>query len=265
MFDSSGDMVELLPVNTTYSYRYTETGLSTSFEPQTRSSSESADDITDVYLIPRGDSSPSTLIFDDKLQNFNVTTTTTSMQHMDNTDKLVVVGVTCGVLGVVLGVVISVAFWSYKKRKNKKNELRTTMEKNPKEKTFEPLDLSLTLPNYEPSLHSARRQHSSLGFHHEDSATRGEQRRYKSKDKHHSFKLPSASASSPVIHSGVSSTYTDNGHLQKPNHKSNHGNQCQKSKSWDKTSSLDNRVLRHNTTSHSYGSNDLEVTITYVI
>ena len=256
MLASSGDMNDLLPVDIAHTYQGTETSLSTSFVPQTRTYTANGSDATDAYLITRGDSPQSTLIFDEKLQTFEVILTTTTTQAADNTEKLIAVGITCGVMGIVLGIVISVVFWSHKKRKSKKNEPRIAMEKNPKEKTFEPLDLSLTLPSYEPNVNSTRRQHSSLGFHHGDSNRQGH-RQHRYKDMHHSFKLPSTSPSSPVIHNCGSSN--GNSHLQKTTHPSSHDSRYHKSKSWDKTASLDNRVLRHTTTSHGFGSRDLEV------
>ena len=253
---SSGDMEELSPVNTTGTYLTTDIALSTSYEPRTQAYMGNGSDVTDVYLIPRGQSSHTTLKFHGKPRYFEATATTkTTTQTADDTNIIITVGITCGILGIVMGIIIAAAFWSFKKRQGNHKEQRYTMEKNPKEKTFEPLDLSLTLPKYEPSLHSMQRQHNSLAFQ-SGNFTAKDQRQYRYKDMHHSFKIPSSS--SPVIHNSTSSPYRSN--AQFSHHRSIHQPHYHISrKSWDQTASLDSRVLRH-TTTHNYGPNDLEVT-----
>ncbi|CAK8692470.1 unnamed protein product [Clavelina lepadiformis] len=71
----------------------------------------------------------------------------------ESNQMVLIIGVTCGVIGLLIGIAITAILWIYtQKRKRKNGQMRSrhasVLEKNPKEKTFEPLDLSLTLPSY---------------------------------------------------------------------------------------------------------------------
>ena len=120
-----------------------------SFELQSsRTSRLSATDTTVFEVFPR-DAASSAAAMQPK-QNTTMNTTT---KATDN--RLVVVGATCAVLGLLVGIALSVAFWIYKRRCGKKHRRKSSvLEKNPKEMTFEPLDLTLTLPKYESNLSS---------------------------------------------------------------------------------------------------------------
>lgn len=159
---------------------------------------------------------------DSVLEQTQQTTMDTAATADDH--KLIVVGTTCAVLGLLLGVAASVLFLIYKKKCNRKNRRRSSvMEKNPKEMTFERLDMSLTTPQYEsnfvtgsslnrPNLTSSTPRYSEpYNFNHEQYTS------------YQSFELPSPPmrnrANQPA---GL--------------HQAN-------SQSWDKFSSIDSRVL----------------------
>ena len=102
--------------------------------------------------------------------NLNVSTTVENQVLLpkDQDNIVLIVGIVCGVLGLLLGIVLTATFWLYKiKRKPKKTINRSrqasVFEKNPTEKTFEPLNLSLTLPRYEPSHSTDFQRDSSVG------------------------------------------------------------------------------------------------------
>ena len=184
----------------------------------------------------------------------SIASTTIPQTSSASSDKLAIVGITCGMLGVILGIVVSAAFWTYKKRKTQR-EQKIVMEKNPKEKTFEPLDLSLTLPNYQPNdLHK-----NSSASSHISVLTRP-----KYNNSGHFSNLPEASVSNPTIHNAASLIYSSEINLSKIKHKTiskcqQRRNHFPNSKSWDRTSSLDCRVLKQASSRNRLQSCESEV------
>lgn len=76
-----------------------------------------------------------------------------------NGSEVVIVGAVCGVVGVILGILFTFIFWSYKNKNKPSNafgpyRLKPAVTKNPREATFERLDMSLTLDRPDQSFKS---------------------------------------------------------------------------------------------------------------
>ena len=86
----------------------------------------------------------------------NQTTMTNEIPSTDDVNLVLIVGVACGAVGLFLGMIFTAVFCRYRNRTRHERDMTRPSQlsvfgKNPKEKTFEPLDLSLTLPSYERS------------------------------------------------------------------------------------------------------------------
>ena len=80
----------------------------------------------------------------------NVTTFIDSTSSETHSNVMLIVGVACGVVGIILGILLTFIFWVYKNRRKplvflgSGSRQSAALKKNPREMTFEPLDLSLT-------------------------------------------------------------------------------------------------------------------------
>lgn len=88
-----------------------------------------------------------TTIFNDALTNSNATT---NYQMRSQPFDVVLIGLVCGLIGLLVGVVMTVVVWLLLRRRRnaRRDEKISSVEKNPQERTFEPLDLNLTKSSY---------------------------------------------------------------------------------------------------------------------
>ena len=152
------------------------------------------------------------------------TVTTSRVNQTASNTNTIVVGLTCGLAGLLLGIIISTAFWLYRKNGITKKQT-PALEKNPKERTFEPLDLSLTRPAYEQNVELGDYQNQDDQHHHQTC---------------HAYRMPSSCAPRPL---------KLNKAFETGKHSSNHGNSYDGrhryyKDAWnDHSLSLDRRVL----------------------
>lgn len=69
--------------------------------------------------------------------------------EQEEQDRLLLVGIITGAVGLLLGVMLTATIWMFLRRKRDYRRRKKGPEKNPKEMTFEELDLTLVHGNYD--------------------------------------------------------------------------------------------------------------------
>ena len=110
-------------------------------------------------------STSAALLMDDETTTFHEFFS--NVGEEDHKNLTLMVGIICGIVGIFVGIALASALCLYRSRSQQNRALSRSrhssiFEKNPKETTFEPLDLSLTLPRYDHS-------QSALNFYQETS------------------------------------------------------------------------------------------------
>ena len=109
----------------------------------------------------------------------NVTGNEANLPHNDSDsvvetkDRILMVGIITGAIGLLLGILLTLTIWLFLRRKRSHRRKKKGPQKNPKEMTFEELDLTLVHGNYDTSgtyqepLPTHRHQNA---YHHERSS-----------------------------------------------------------------------------------------------
>ena len=165
---ASGDDIHLAPHDATFGLAVvnTPTVLSTMFIPRTRGVERfvqnDTDDVRRVFTTISESFESNTTAESTVSQNI-ATVNDINNLYEDNSNVVLIVGVTCGVVGLLLGISFMALIWIYKAKKQRRNNFAQgrqacVVEKNPREMTFESLDLSIMLPRYDQSI-------SNLTYH----------------------------------------------------------------------------------------------------